>query len=359
MTVVISWTQVSGPGTVTFANADAVDTQAGFPVAGTYVLQLAASDGALGASDQVQVTVLAAPPPGPGTVDRRIAASSDDAEESAAAKVTTNNSDIELVYDRTNQRVGLRFTAVAIPAGATITRAWIQFAADEAQSEVTSLLVQGQAADNPGTFTTATGNVSTRPRTAASVSWAPPAWALVGEAGANQRTPDLIEIVREIVARPGWASGNAMAFIVTGTGHRTAESFEGKASAAPLLHVEYFTSAPQAIADAEAPVAETPAETPVSEALEIETPRVEFALRALSPNPTRGTFRVEFSLDGSERATLELLDVAGRRMAVREVGDLGAGRHQVEWKERLPAGIYLVRLAQGRRAQVMKAVVVR
>ena len=55
---------------------------------------------------------------------------------------------------------------------------------------------------------------------------------------------------------------------------------------------------------------------------------------------------------------LELLDVAGRRVGSREVGALGAGRHQVEFQGRLPAGIYLVRLTQGRQTRVMKAVVV-
>ena len=38
--------QVSGPGTVTFANASALSTTASFPVAGTYVLRLSVSDSA-------------------------------------------------------------------------------------------------------------------------------------------------------------------------------------------------------------------------------------------------------------------------------------------------------------------------
>ena len=54
-----AWTKVSGPGTVTFANASAIDTTATFSAIGTYVLQLAASDSVLQASDTVTVTVLA------------------------------------------------------------------------------------------------------------------------------------------------------------------------------------------------------------------------------------------------------------------------------------------------------------
>jgi hypothetical protein len=33
--------------------------------------------------------------------------------------------------------------------------------------------------------------------------------------------------------------GNAIVFLVSGSGERTAESFEGRASGAALLHVEY------------------------------------------------------------------------------------------------------------------------
>jgi cysteine-rich repeat protein len=71
------------------------------------------------------------------------------------------------------------------------------------------------------------------------VAWDPPPWNSVGLEDAAQRTPDLSTIVQEIVDRPGWASGNAVAFIFTGSGVRTAESYEGLAAGAPLLHVAY------------------------------------------------------------------------------------------------------------------------
>src|SRR5689334_8842365 len=53
----IAWSKVSGPGTVTFANAAVASTSATFSATGVYVLRLTASDGALAASDDVQVTV--------------------------------------------------------------------------------------------------------------------------------------------------------------------------------------------------------------------------------------------------------------------------------------------------------------
>ena len=173
------------------------------------------------------------------TFEVRIAADSDDAEESPSGSVDLTSSDLELVDDGGDQTVGLRFTAVNIPAGATITNAYVQFQADEASTEATNLTIEGQAADNPSAFTTSSSNVSSRPRTGAQASWSPPAWNTVGEAGSDQRTTNIAAVIQEIVSRPGWASGNALALIVTGTGKRVAESRRPGPATAPLLHVEY------------------------------------------------------------------------------------------------------------------------
>jgi Ca2+-binding RTX toxin-like protein len=56
--VTSTWTQVSGPGTVTFSKPKAVDTSADFSKPGTYVLRLSASDSALSVSDEVTVEAI-------------------------------------------------------------------------------------------------------------------------------------------------------------------------------------------------------------------------------------------------------------------------------------------------------------
>jgi len=58
--VTTTWSKMSGPGTVTFADAGATSTTATFSAAGEYVLQLAADDGALASSDTVTITVTSA-----------------------------------------------------------------------------------------------------------------------------------------------------------------------------------------------------------------------------------------------------------------------------------------------------------
>ena len=102
-------------------------------------------------------------------------------------------------------------------------------------------MIQGQAVDNAPVFTTGASNVSNRARTTAQATWSPIRWTTIGAAGLDQQSPNLSAIVQEIVNRGGWNAGNALVMIVSGTGRRVAESFEGGAALAPRLHVEYTT----------------------------------------------------------------------------------------------------------------------
>jgi uncharacterized protein YjiK len=234
----VAWSQTSGAGTVAFANRSAVDTTASFPGAGSYTLRLTASDGQHSAFDEMKVEVTSAS--SERVVQIRIGASSDDAEQGLLGAVATNGDDLELVFTAlVNQTVGLRFPAVDVPRGAVILEAWVQFKADEVHRGATTLRIQGQKAANAGTFVATPRNVSSRPRTSASVTWSPPAWGSVGAAGAAQRTPSLVPVIQEIVNQGGWVRGNALALIVTGTGTRTAESWDGDRAGAPLLHLRY------------------------------------------------------------------------------------------------------------------------
>lgn len=238
--VTSTWSMSSGPGTVTFANANAVDTQASFSVAGTYVLTLSASDGALSASDVVTITVQPAPPPGTSVVERRVTAGSDDAAQNLR-NGSMHVSDASLILgvkSKNDQGIGLRFTGLMVPKGIAITKAWIQFTASSGQSITTPLQIRGQAAGNPATFTGTASNISSRPKTSASVAWSPAAWTS-GQAGSAQRTTDITSLIQEIVNRGDWTPGNPMVIILTGTGTRTAFAYEGNAGAAAQLHIEY------------------------------------------------------------------------------------------------------------------------
>ncbi|HET6512231.1 MAG TPA: RTX toxin, partial [Candidatus Kapabacteria bacterium] len=93
----------------------------------------------------------------------------DDMEEyELGGGVDWNSSDIEMTSEGGGvQTMGFRFTNVTIPAGAVITGAWLQFTADEANSEATTLTIRGEAADNSAQFQDASFTVSSRTRTTA------------------------------------------------------------------------------------------------------------------------------------------------------------------------------------------------
>ena len=131
-----TWSKMSGPGSVTFDDDTAVDTTATFSEAGTYVLKLMADDGELNPDDAVTIVVNEE-----GgevvSVEVRVAAGSDDAEESTSGSMSLTSSDLELVYDGSDQTVGIRFSGVDIPQGANIVNAYVQFQVEESHSGAT------------------------------------------------------------------------------------------------------------------------------------------------------------------------------------------------------------------------------
>jgi hypothetical protein len=61
--LVSTWSQVSGPGTVTFSNSHDLHAAATFSLSGTYVLRLTVSDSEFTAADELTLTVLGNRPP--------------------------------------------------------------------------------------------------------------------------------------------------------------------------------------------------------------------------------------------------------------------------------------------------------
>ena len=170
-----------------------------------------------------------------------VAAGADDAEERLDSHaVSLASSDLELVRDGADQLVGLRFRNVAMPADAQIQWAFLEFTTDESSTEPTTLSLTGEATDNAAPLLAQTANLSARARTTASVGWSPSGWSTVGKL---RKSPDITPVLHEILARPGWRSGNALAILIHGTGRRVAVSRDKSASAAPTLVVSFTVPA--------------------------------------------------------------------------------------------------------------------
>src|SRR5262249_51794297 len=71
------------------------------------------------------------------------------------------------------------------------------------------------------------------------------------------------------------------------------------------------------------------------------------------PNPVSRATTIRFAVAGDERATLEVIDVVGRRVSTLWDGVLSQGVHERTWDGaganglRLPAGTYFLRLRAG------------
>lgn len=144
--------------------------------------------------------------------------SADDAEEDLSTHDTwIDSGDYEFFYDGAiHQSIGLRFPNVQVPAGATIVAAYLHMIAeDDYTSGTTDTVINGEDVDDAAQFTAGSANsdITGRTPTTATVNWGIPGilWRDV------VISPDIKDIVQEIVDRGGWASGQAMALIISGS----------------------------------------------------------------------------------------------------------------------------------------------
>jgi hypothetical protein len=83
------------------------------------------------------------------------------------------------------------------------------------------------------------------------------------------------------------------------------------------------------------------------------------------PNPVRTDATVRFDLARTGPVTLELFDIAGRRVTTLARGPHAAGRHELAWTPRdgaghaLAPGVYALRLVADGRSDVRRLVVSR
>ena len=165
-----------------------------------------------------------------------VSSAGDDAEENEKGEVDLSSSDLELVEESSNQLVGIRFNNVRLDRDSEVRNAYIQFTCDEKTDDKTSLNISAQAHGNAPTFTDAARNISTRPRTSQSIAWKPTAWKKTGAKGKEHRTPDLTPLIKEVIRRDDWKSGNSIAFFISGSGKRVASAWKnGKKNEAQLV----------------------------------------------------------------------------------------------------------------------------
>lgn len=139
-----------------------------------------------------------------------ISQSSDDARQSGTSMALTG---ITLESDATTEYLGFRFQNIEIPQGATLTQAYMSFYIGNSANDEPYHTIWGENSDNATTFTTGASNITNRTPTTATALWDN---TNLGAPGTFS-TVSLLDITQEIINRPGWTSGNAIAFIIQGS----------------------------------------------------------------------------------------------------------------------------------------------
>jgi len=176
--------------------------------------------------------------PGEFQIHRFPASATDDGIEDSAGNVTLDGETIVFGNDST---IGVRFEDVRLPRDMYIIEAIAQFykATTPERTPTMGTVTAELVADSPP-FTTQSMDFSQRNKTAG-VPWIIRTWSGSRLRDLNTESPNLRDIVAEVIDQPGWQSGNAMSFFFTHTGEgRTAGAFDGSKAHAATLSVNYI-----------------------------------------------------------------------------------------------------------------------
>lgn len=143
--------------------------------------------------------------------------------------------------ENAQRTLGLRFQEVAIPKGATITSARIDFVPAASDDRPVTFAVTAQNAGDAGIFTTSE-DFTGRAKTGSIVNWAPAEWRTESPS-VHVEGPNVTSLVQSVIdGSSDWCGNNSMAFFftpTTGTGNRTLYSFDAAKDLQPVLNVTY------------------------------------------------------------------------------------------------------------------------
>jgi type IV pilus assembly protein PilY1 len=171
-----------------------------------------------------------------GKLSYQVDSQKNNAEERSDGYQSTGS---ELTFrDSSNRYIGVRFRNLAIPKGAAISSAYLEFTAyQNSSSSTASFNIAGVDQDDPNSFNSYPRYLlRDKPKTT-SVPWT----------GISQwyknytyQSPSVKTIVEQIVGRAGWESGNEMMFVFSDfVGIRGAYTYNGKPSGTVSLVIEF------------------------------------------------------------------------------------------------------------------------
>jgi len=136
-------------------------------------------------------------------------------------------------YGSQSTHVGFRFNDVYLNKSAELMSAYLELKTSYDTNTPANLTIEVQAHDNAPEFGNGSSSrpgsrstVSTRINWNISESWS---------AGSVIRSPDISAAIEQVIARSNWAPGNSIVVIISGTGVRYIDSYEGSTIAPKLV----------------------------------------------------------------------------------------------------------------------------
>ncbi|MFC4701859.1 PilC/PilY family type IV pilus protein [Glaciecola siphonariae] len=166
----------------------------------------------------------------------------DNAEEANNGENNTGN---QLNFrTSSNNNIGLRFTNVNIPNGATISKAYVTFTSAANQGTNNSkMTIRGVAEDDVAPFDILEkDHLQNKPKTGASLNW-----SNIGYQAKDSEfsSPDISNVIQEIVNRSGWTPRSDLALVMSDfhSDGVAAYTVNGSGSGAAKLHIEFSGNA--------------------------------------------------------------------------------------------------------------------
>jgi len=251
--------------------------------------------------------------------------------------ISLGSSDLELIFDKEPQYVGMLFRNVQIPPNADISNANVQFTVDAVKPGVTdadiNLNVYGAKEATVNAITSAPFNISSHPPTTAMVSWSPGPSVAVGDATEAEQTPDISTVIQEIVSLDGWTAGNNILIIIKGDPYQTVdknreyESYNGSASSAPVLNI-WFTES----------------------TVGVKSMRGEFS-SSIYPNPAKG--KIYIDNPAANKFSYDIYSISGRLVSSKQ--NITVSTAEVDMSN-VAKGLYIIKVRTADRSETHKLI---
>lgn len=151
---------------------------------------------------------------------------------------TINRTSTSLYTNATTAGIGLQFNGINIPKNAVILEAYLELnAASTSTTTGAHYNIFAESSDSVSSILTNTGYILNRPRTTSETTWNDmTSWT----ANQSYQSPNINNVIQEIINRENWNSGNNAMIIMTGS-HvvRQFKSYNNAAAQAPKLIIKY------------------------------------------------------------------------------------------------------------------------